>query len=140
LLNEYATRNSEEAFRTLVERYAGMVYHTALRQAHDPEAAEEVAQAVFIALAQKADRVPRQTLLYGWLFRATRFAVLNWIRNESCRRRHEKEAMSMEISSQFNEPESVWDQISPHLNDALERLSSTDREIVMRPILREQKP
>ncbi len=131
LLNEYATRNSEEAFCTLVERYAGMVYHTALRQARDPEAAEEVTQAVFIALAQKAGRIPRQTLLYGWLFRATRFAVLNWIRHENCRRRYEQEAMNMEISLQFNEAESVWEQISPHLNDALDRLPGTDREVVL---------
>lgn len=131
LLNEYATRNSEEAFRALVERYAGMVYHTALRQARDPDAAEEVTQAVFIALAQKAGRIPRQTLLYGWLFRATRFAVLNWIRDETCRRRYEHVAMNMEISLQFNEPESVWEQISPHLNDALDRLPSSDRDVVM---------
>src|SRR3974390_813824 len=101
LLNEYATRDSEEAFRTLVERYVGMVYHTALRQARDPDAAEEVTQAVFIALAQKARRIPRQTLLYGWLFRATRFGVLNWIRDETCRRRYEHEAMNMEINLQF---------------------------------------
>jgi hypothetical protein len=33
LLRDYATRNSEEAFRALVDRYAGLVYHAALRQA-----------------------------------------------------------------------------------------------------------
>jgi RNA polymerase sigma factor (sigma-70 family) len=131
LLNSYASQDSEEAFRTLVERYVGMVYHTALRQANDPDAAEEVSQAVFIALAQKAHRIPRQTLLYGWLFRATRFAVLNWIRDETCRRRNEHEVMNMETSLPFNEAESVWEQISPHLNDALEGLSNTDREVVM---------
>ena len=58
LLNEYGTRGSEEAFRTLVDRYAGMVYHIALRQARDPDAAQEVTQAVFIALAQKAAGFP----------------------------------------------------------------------------------
>src|SRR5215831_2384881 len=98
LLNEYGTRDSEQAFRTLVERYAGMVYHTALRQARDPDVAQEVTQAVFIALARKAARLPQQTLLYGWLLRATRFAVLNWMRDESCRRRYEKEGMNMEIN------------------------------------------
>ena len=71
LLDEYVGRNSEDAFRTLVDRYAGMVYHVALRQLGDSQAAQEVTQAVFIALAQKAGRFPRQTLLHRWLFRAT---------------------------------------------------------------------
>src|SRR3954451_3235086 len=54
LLEEYARNDSEEAFRTIVDRYAGFVYHTAFRQAGNPHIAEEVTQAVFIALAQKA--------------------------------------------------------------------------------------
>ena len=58
LLRDYAQRNSEEAFRVLVDRYAGLVYHAALRQAGNPETAQDVAQAVFIALARKADRLP----------------------------------------------------------------------------------
>jgi len=36
LLNDYATKNSQEAFRALVERYAGMLYHAALRQTGNP--------------------------------------------------------------------------------------------------------
>ena len=82
LLKITRTENSEEAFRALVERYAGMVYHAALRQTGNPHAAEEVAQVVFIALAQKAGSIPRQATLYGWLFRATRFAVLNQARKK----------------------------------------------------------
>ena len=49
-----------------------MVYHAALRQTGNPHAVEEAAQVVFIALAQKADRIPRQATLYGWLFRNAR--------------------------------------------------------------------
>src|SRR5208283_4445305 len=128
LLDDYATRKSEEAFRTLVDRYAGMVYHAALRQLGDPHAAEEATQAVFIALAQKAGRISRRTILYGWLFRATRFAVLNLVRDEACRRRHEQEAMTMQTTIESNDADSVWEQISPHLNDALDHLSKADRE------------
>src|SRR5579859_5541770 len=128
LLEEYATRNSEEAFRTLVERYAGTVYHAALRQLGNPHAAEEVAQAVFIALAQKARALPRSTVLCGWLFRATRFAVLNLLRDETCRRRYEKQASDFMTPS--NEAETVWQQLAPHLDDALERLPRHDRELL----------
>ena len=131
LLNEYATRNSEEAFRTLVERYAGMVYHTALRQLGNSYSAEEAAQAVFIILAQKAAKIPRQTTLYGWLFRATRFAVLNRMRQENNRTRREQEAFTMQSTSHSDDPGSVWEQITPCLDDALDRLPATDRELVM---------
>lgn len=131
LLNAYAVRGSENAFRELVTRYAGMVYHVALRQVRNPQAAQEVAQTVFIALAQKAHRIPRQTLLYGWLFRATRYAALHLVREESRRRRHEEEAATMEFMLAPHGAETVWDQISPYLNDALDRLSRIDREVLI---------
>ena len=131
LLNDYATRNSEEAFHALVERYAGMVYHTALRQLGNPHAAEEVAQAVFIILAQKAATIRRQTTLYGWLFRATRFAVLNQRRQEKNRARREQEAYAMQSASNSDDLNPVWEQITPHLDDALDKLPVMDRELVM---------
>jgi RNA polymerase sigma factor (sigma-70 family) len=131
LLNEYAARGSEDAFRELVDRYAGMVYHSALRQVRDPQTAQEVVQTVFIALAQKAHRIPKQTVLFGWLFRATRYAAWHLVREESCRRRYEEEAATMESMLDRQEAETVWDQISPYLNDALDRLSRIDREVLM---------
>src|SRR5580700_3386963 len=106
LLNEYATRNSEEAFRALADRYAGMVYHAALRQTGNSHTAEEITQAVFIALAQKAGKIPKRTVLYGWLFRATRFAVLNCLRDEDCRRRREQAAIDMQNQVQSTEADS----------------------------------
>jgi uncharacterized protein (TIGR03435 family) len=131
LLNDYATRNSEEAFRALADRYAGMVYHAALRQTGNSHTAEEITQAVFIALAQKAGKITKQTVLYGWLFRATRYAVLNRLRKDDCRRRHEQEAVDMENPMQATAPDPVWEQIAPDLNDALELLPTADREAVM---------
>lgn len=131
LLKQYAIANSEDAFRALVERYAGMVYHAALRQTGNPHTAKEIAQVVFIALAQKAKTVPPQSTLYGWLFRATRFAVLNQFRNNANRERREQEATLMQPATESNETDSVWERITPQLNDALDKLSATDREAVM---------
>jgi RNA polymerase sigma factor (sigma-70 family) len=131
LLQNYTANNSEEAFRTLVERYAGMVYHAALRQTGNPCAAEEAAQLVFIALARKADSIPRHATLNGWLFRATRFAVLNQARGKANRERREQEALAMQPTIAPNEVDSIWERIMPHLDDALDRLSAADRELVM---------
>jgi RNA polymerase sigma factor (sigma-70 family) len=131
LLKNYAAQNSEEAFRTLVERYSGMVYHAALRQTGNPDAAKEVAQVVFIALAQKAAGIPRQATLYGWLFRATRFAVLNQARKNSNRERREQEALVMQPNNEPNEADSTWERLTPHLNDALDSLSAADRELLL---------
>jgi RNA polymerase sigma factor (sigma-70 family) len=131
LLRDYATRNSDEAFRALVDRYAVLVYHVALRQGGNPQTAEDVTQAVFIALAQKANRIPRGTILSGWLFRATRFAFSNLAREQIRRCRREQEAVMMETILRSDEAATVWEQIAPHLNDALDKLPRKDREAVL---------
>src|SRR5437899_1769749 len=82
LLKEYVAQNSEDAFRELVNRHLDLVYATALRQVRCTHLAEDVCQAVFIALAQKAHLFSRDVILEGWLFRATRFAATNALRTE----------------------------------------------------------
>jgi RNA polymerase sigma factor (sigma-70 family) len=132
LLNEYATANSEESFRALVDRHAGMVYHAALRQTNDPHLAEEVTQGVFIALAQKASSISKSVLIGGWLFRATRYAVLNLERADRLRRRREHEAAVMQATSISAErPDPIWERISPLLDGALAELSVKDRDAVI---------
>ena len=54
LLQEFAQRGSEDAFRTLVERHIDFVYTVALRQIGNTHTADEITQAVFIDLARKA--------------------------------------------------------------------------------------
>ena len=92
LLRRYCETASEDAFRQLVDRHLGMVYAVALRQVRNPDWADEVAHAVFIALARKAGSLSERTVLAGWLYRATRFAAGKLLRDEERRARHEKEA------------------------------------------------
>ena len=76
LLRQYATHGDEAAFRQVVERHVSLVYSAALRQLNgDGHLAEDVAQTVFIALAQKAGNLPEDVILIGWLYRVTKFAA-----------------------------------------------------------------
>ncbi len=130
LLREYANSNSETAFESLVSRRVGFVYSAALRQTRDPHLAEEVTQAVFIILAQKAGRISDKTILAGWLFRTTRFAALAQMRADAKRRRREQEA-NMQSEIQPTAPVLFWEQMSPLLDEALATLGETDRQAVL---------
>ncbi len=130
LLNDYAERNSEEAFRALVDRYAGLAYHAALNRCGNPSLSEEIAQAVFIALARKAKTISRDATLSGWIFEATRFAAMNLARAEARRKFYEQEAAVSE-SLRPDQGDSLWELIAPHLYEALDKLSQPDRDALL---------
>src|SRR5881394_3340888 len=105
LLEDYAARGSEPAFRTLVERHIGLVHGAAQRQVNDPALAEEITQAVFILLARKARTLPQAVAIVGWLFRTTRFVASRALRAEIRRQRREQEALAMQ---ELSIPDDTW--------------------------------
>ena len=91
LLQEFAARRSQEAFTTLVSRHSDWVYSAALRMVRDRHLAEDVAQAVFLILADKAARLSAAPL-HSWLFKVTRYASSNAIRARARRDKYERRA------------------------------------------------
>jgi uncharacterized protein (TIGR03435 family) len=129
LLREFAATESESAFAALVEQHVNLVYSTALRSVGGAHAAQEITQAVFIILARKAKSLGAKTVLAGWLHQTTRLTAANFLRGEIRRQQREQEAY---MQSTLNEPDaSVWPQIAPLLDEALDRLGERDRHAVV---------
>lgn len=110
-----------------MSRYADMVYATCFRRLRAAEAAEDASQAVFLLLAQNADRLDAKRTLAPWLHS---MAVL------VCRGYLSKEAKLKKIAQEM-----AKNQSNPHEHDktlslvlvdeALTKLSKEDREPVV---------
>src|SRR6185369_14845192 len=130
LLHLYAASGKDAAFTALVDRYKGLVYASALRQTNSPDLAEEITQVVFILLARKAPALRRNTILSGWLFRATCFIARDALKVQCRRQRREQEAhlMGSDEPQHASEESASWDEIAPVLDESLSRLVEKDRQ------------
>jgi len=129
LLREYAEHHSEAAFTELVRRHVDLVHSATRRMAGDAQA-EDVTQAVFLALAQNAGRLSRHPVLSGWLHTTARHLAAKTVRTAARRQLREQEAAVMNlISSNENEP--PWDDVAPHLDVALGELNDAERDAIL---------
>src|SRR4051794_39065225 len=67
LLADFLARRSDEAFAALLGRHGPMVFNVCRRILHDAHAAEDVFQATFLVLADRAGTIRRRTSLAGFL-------------------------------------------------------------------------
>ncbi len=130
LLTQYVNNGSESAFRELVSRYINLVYSTALRLVeHQSQLAEDVAQTVFIALAQKARTLPVDVMLGGWLHQHTRFVAAKLMRGE--RRRQNREREAAEMNRLEDHSKANLDRVAPILDEAIGELGAADRAAIL---------
>src|SRR5213083_1387923 len=128
LLRDYFEHQSETGFSELVERHVDFVYSAALRMVRDAHLAEDVTQAVFVALARSALQLTGRPVLSGWLHRTAQNHAANVVRSDVRRRAREQEAAAM---NELHEPDAAWEDIAPHLDNALGELSEADRDALL---------
>ena len=129
LLANYKSRRSEDAFTELVRRYTNLVYSVAKRHLPDEAMAEEATQTVFLRLVKASPKLNTDGALVGWLHRTTVHVSVDMWRSETRRRTREQHVVTMEPASTENAP--AWEEIAPHLDQALDLLHDDDREVVL---------
>jgi RNA polymerase sigma factor (sigma-70 family) len=98
LLKKFISSRDEVAFATFVRRHGRMVLNVARRIVRNPHDSEDVLQATFLVLAQKARLVTNRDALASWLYKvAYRIALKAKSRNDR-RRDTEKQG---EVMSEF---------------------------------------
>jgi len=127
LVRDFSRDRSEAAFAELVRRHLNLVYSAALRYTGNNGDAQDIAQAVFVLLAQKAAEIHDRTVLTGWLYETTRFTALRWLRAKGRRQAREQEAYMQSLNADSAD---VWQQISPHLESAMSQLAESDRTLL----------
>ena len=125
LLHRFAREKDQEAFRELVARHVDMVYGVA-RRVLGTSHADDVVQAVFLLLSQRADSVSRQRSLVGWLFRVAMYCCANIKKSEDRRRRRERES-AMERKEDF----ATNEELAAVLDEALGRLGEKERQAIL---------
>jgi RNA polymerase sigma factor (sigma-70 family) len=132
LLQRYVDGRDEAAFSALVVRHADAVYSIARRcVGGDSHLAADVAQHVFLLVAQQARRLARHPALVGWLYTTTRYTATNFVRTDRRRVASERKAHVMhELEARAAETID-WDRGAPLLEEALDTLPAHDRLAIL---------
>ncbi|HWB02489.1 MAG TPA: sigma-70 family RNA polymerase sigma factor [Verrucomicrobiales bacterium] len=127
LLSAWVRLRDEDAFHALVRRHAGLVLGTARRRVASEEAAEEVTQNVFTALAKKAPGLHGGGGLGGWLHRA---AVLE---SAAVNRSEHRRALRMKKIAEDTEKTAPVESsgLLPVLDDAVNALPEAERRVIL---------
>jgi RNA polymerase sigma factor (sigma-70 family) len=130
LLAEFVKDRSHRAFSELVERYYDLVYSTAARRVGEgSQQARDVAQHVFMDLANAAHKLSPDVQLGGWLHHHTCFVTSKLIRTEKRRQNRETEAARM--NSRESTTDANFDEIAPVLDEAIDELPESDRTAIV---------
>ena len=129
LLTSYRKTGSEAAFTDLLRRYTNLVYSVARRRLSDQSLAEEVTQTVFTRLAKSPPTIKSDGELAAWLHRTTIHVAIDVWRSETRRRTREQQVAFMQTLPA--EDAQRWEELTPHLDEALNQLADDDRQAVL---------
>jgi RNA polymerase sigma factor (sigma-70 family) len=131
-----AAGNGDEMERFAL-RYVDLVYAAAVRQMRgDSHAAADVTQTVMLVMLKKAraNRLPEERFMAGWVLKVTRFSVMQARRAAARRARHEAKAATSADAALVNGETALV--VREVLDAAILKLNHVDREVIVRRYLR----
>jgi RNA polymerase sigma factor (sigma-70 family) len=130
LLKQYVA-GSQEAFAELVARHARWVYCVARRRVGDEHLAEDVTQAVFILLAQKAWKIGPDAALGPWLAQTAGHVARHALRSRRRRARHEQAAAGREVIVEEPSEQANRQELADLVDQSLLKLAAADQQAVI---------
>ena len=114
----------------IVALHGPLVKSACRRVLRDEGLAEDAAQETFVLLVKKAPSLPPNTSLAGWLYHAACRTALNHQRAAMRRRVRENSTEAMNQMIPDSQP-NLWNEIEPHLDDAMLALPERQRDLVV---------
>jgi RNA polymerase sigma factor (sigma-70 family) len=124
LIRRFARQRDDEAFSILMGRYVDMVCTTCHRILGDEAQSADAVQETFFQLAKDAHRITGS--VGSWLHRVATRRAVDVIRQNASRRRREENYASDAVSHS-----STWSEVEPAVDEALEGLPETQREVLL---------
>lgn len=131
VLVERYRNGDRDAYATLVIRYQRPVFNAAWWVVKDAADASDVAQNVFLKIAERIDDFDPQYRFFSWLYRITVNEALNTLR-----RRGREESLDDEVDvpgPDGDTPERKFEdaRLAARLREAMARLSTNDRTVLV---------
>src|SRR5438552_17005307 len=126
LIQQFVSTRSQDAFAEIYRRHAPWIFAVARRQVKDAELANDITQAVFIVLSEKAARINPTASLAGWLFTTTRLTAKAALRAQERRRRHERKAAMIKQTITTNTDLEILDD----LDNVVVKLRPADQQAI----------
>jgi RNA polymerase sigma factor (sigma-70 family) len=120
LLEQYILDGSEEAFAVLVRRHGPMVLGVCRRVLKTVQDAEDAFQATFLLLVRNAPRIVNRESVGSWLHGVAYRTSLK-ARTAALRRRMVEQRAIVSTTAE-DQPDMIWRELRPLLDEAIDRL------------------
>ncbi len=135
LLQQYVRTQDPVAFDQLAKRYRAMVFSIARRVTQSHHDAEDVAQSCFLELSRKAASI--RSSIPAFLHATATRRSIDFLRHKKRRLKYETEAVIDRPELVVDESkERSWDEISPEVDEAIDRLPGDLKTFIILYFLR----